>query len=194
MRPGPVIGLVADRKRRRILAGRQHHRPDRQAVFAGEVQVALVVGRAAEDRAGAVVHQDEVGDPDRQAPGRIEGMDDLQAGVEAHLLGGLDLGLGGAALAAVGDEGGDRRVARGQPLGQRMVRGDGRRSSRRTGCRAGWCRPQRRFAAVGRRLGEVEGQLAGPASGRSSSPASAGPCPASGPGSSGRRAARRRSR
>jgi hypothetical protein len=40
----------------------------RQVVLPREVEVALVVGRAAEDRAGAVVHQDEVGDVDRQFP------------------------------------------------------------------------------------------------------------------------------
>ena len=45
---------------------RQHHRNDRQAVLARELEVALVVARAAEDRAGAVVHQHEVGDIDRQ--------------------------------------------------------------------------------------------------------------------------------
>ncbi len=40
----------------------------RKPVFATEIKVALVMGRAAEDRAGAVVHQDEIGDPDRQFP------------------------------------------------------------------------------------------------------------------------------
>ena len=42
----------------------------RQAVFAREVQVALVVRRAAEDRAGAVIHQHEIRDIDRQLPVR----------------------------------------------------------------------------------------------------------------------------
>ena len=63
---GADIGLLADREGRRILAVGQNHRQDRQVVLAGEVQVALIVGRAGEDRARAVVHQDEVGDPDGQ--------------------------------------------------------------------------------------------------------------------------------
>ncbi len=41
-------------------------RNDRQVVLGGEVVVALVVRRAAEDGAGAVVHQHEVGDVNRQ--------------------------------------------------------------------------------------------------------------------------------
>ena len=40
----------------------------RQPVFAGEIEVALVVRRAAEDRPGAVAHHDEVRDEDRQQP------------------------------------------------------------------------------------------------------------------------------
>ncbi|MNQ83732.1 hypothetical protein D3C85_988250 [compost metagenome] len=98
-------------------------RDDRQAVFTGEVEVALVVGRAGEDGARAVFRQDEVGDPDRNL-GAGEGMDDLQARVPADLLGLFDLGLGGAALAAFGDEGGDARVGLGQLLGDRMIGGE----------------------------------------------------------------------
>ena len=60
------IGLVADRERHWILMRRQHDGAHRQAVFAGEIEVALVMGRAAEDRAGAVIHQDEIRDIDRQ--------------------------------------------------------------------------------------------------------------------------------
>src|SRR6202043_1058639 len=51
------MGGVADREMRRVLAGRQYHRDDREIVFAGEFEVALVMRRAAEDRAGAVFHQ-----------------------------------------------------------------------------------------------------------------------------------------
>jgi hypothetical protein len=40
--------------------------------ISGEIEVALVMRRTAEDRAGAVVHQDEVGDVDRQFPRRVE--------------------------------------------------------------------------------------------------------------------------
>ena len=63
--------------------------------------------RAAEDRAGAVAHQHEIGDHDRQLPVRIERMGRRQAGVVAQLLGLLDLGFGRADAAAFGDEGGE---------------------------------------------------------------------------------------
>ncbi|MNN12371.1 hypothetical protein D3C81_1253590 [compost metagenome] len=85
------IGFVAHGE---VVAGAlgTDDRDHRQAVLAGEVQVALVVGRAGEDGARAVFRQDEVGDPDRHlGPG--EGMDDLQTRVPADLLGLFDLGL-----------------------------------------------------------------------------------------------------
>ena len=124
------IGLVADLEGRGVRAGRQHHRRHRQAVLAGEVEVALVVRRAAEDRAGAVVHQDEVGDPDRQAPVRIERVDDSQAGVEAELLRRLD-----------------RRPPRCRPCGIP------RRRRRRAGSRAASALGQRVVAATGHEAG-----------------------------------------
>ena len=81
-------------------AGRAHHRRVAEAVFVGEVEVALVVRRAAEDRAGAVVHQDEVGDVDRQlSSSASNGWTARDAGVEAQLLGGLDRRLRGAVCA-----------------------------------------------------------------------------------------------
>ena len=91
-----VIGGVGDDEGLRILARRADHRHVAEAVFVDEIEVALVVRRAAEDRAGAVVHQDEIGDIDRQLPVRIERMHRPDAGVEAHLLGGVDRRLRGA--------------------------------------------------------------------------------------------------
>ena len=100
-----------DRPRRRASRVARHEDVDhRQPVLAREVEVALVVRRAAEDRAGAVVHQDEVGDPDRQLHAGSSGCTHPQAGVDAALLGGLDLLLAGAELRGLGDEGGDLRV------------------------------------------------------------------------------------
>ena len=85
--------------------------------------------RAAEDRAGAIVHQHIVHDPDGQMPVRIERMLDRQAGVEAHLLGGVELFGGGALPAAFLDERCEfGRILR-QFLGQRMV-GRNRREAR----------------------------------------------------------------
>ncbi len=91
-RAGADIGFVADLEGSGIGVGRQNHFNDRQAIFAGEVKVALVVGRAAEDGARAVVHQHEIGDPHRQGLARFERMLDLEAGIEADLFTGIDIG------------------------------------------------------------------------------------------------------
>ena len=64
------IGDIVDMEARRIGARGNHHRLHRQAVFAGEIEIALVMGRAAEDGAGAIFHEHEIGDIDRQLPVR----------------------------------------------------------------------------------------------------------------------------
>ena len=116
-----VIGGVGDDEAVRILSRRAHHRRVAEPVFVGEIEVALVVRRAAEDRAGAVVHQDEICDVDRQLPSWIERMDRLDAGVEALLLGGVDDLLRGAVAFAFRDEFGERRILRGCGRGERMI-------------------------------------------------------------------------
>ena len=95
-----VIGHVGDDEGLRIDVRRAHHRRVAEPVFVDEVEVALVVRRAAEDRAGAVFHQDEVRDVDRQRPRRIERMDRPDAGVEAELLLRIDDFLRGAVALA----------------------------------------------------------------------------------------------
>ena len=59
-----LVGLGEAVGRQRLPRGLDHHL-DRQAVLPGELEVPLVVGGHRHDRAGAVVHEDEVGDPDR---------------------------------------------------------------------------------------------------------------------------------
>src|SRR3984893_17941761 len=98
------IGDVADREMRRVLPGRQYHRDDREIVFAGEFEVALVMRRAAEDRAGAVFHQHEIGDIDRTTPARVERVDRLERRAVAALLGRLDDRLAGAEAVAFGNK------------------------------------------------------------------------------------------
>ncbi len=98
------IGFRADVEGCGVLVRRADHRHHVEPIFAGEIKVALVVRRAAEDRAGAVIHQDEVGDIDRQFPIRIKGVDHLKPGVEALLLGLLQLLFRGAHPAAFGIE------------------------------------------------------------------------------------------
>ena len=104
-----------------IAFGRKEGVDDRQAVFRCEFVVAFVMAGAAEDRAGAVVHQDEVGDIDRQLPGGVEGVADLQPGVKAQLFGLFQRLFGGAALAGLFTEG--CNLGRGflKILGQRVV-------------------------------------------------------------------------
>ena len=119
-----VIGRVGDDEALRVLARRADHRHVAEAVFVDEIEVALVVRRAAEDRAGAVFHQDEVRDVDRQLPARIERMHRADAGVEAQLLRGVDLGLRRAHVLALVDERRELRVVLRRGLRQRMIRRD----------------------------------------------------------------------
>ena len=80
--------------------------------------------RAAENRAGAVIHQDEIGHIDRQLPFGIEGMDRGEADVEAQLLGRFDRFLAGARAPALLDEGGEFAVCLGQLEGERVIGGE----------------------------------------------------------------------
>ena len=116
------IGFFANVKRLGIGIRRHHHRRHAQLVFAGEIQVALVMRRAAENRAGAVAHQHKVGHHNRQLPVRIEGMRRRQPGVVALLLGLFDIGFRGADVAALFDEGGELRVRLRQFLRQGVFR------------------------------------------------------------------------
>ena len=68
--------------------------------------VALVVAGHRHDRAGAVAHEHEVCDPDRQALA-VERVDRVQAERHAVLLHRLDFGRGGTAAPAFLDERGD---------------------------------------------------------------------------------------
>ena len=86
----------------------------------GEVEIALVMGRAAEDRARAIFRQDEIGDPDGHLTA-VERVDDPQPCVEADLLCLFDLGLGRSALAAFRDKGGGGRIGLGKGSGDRVV-------------------------------------------------------------------------
>ena len=119
-----VIGGVGDDEGARVLALGTDHRRVAEPVFVDEIEVALVMRGTAEDRAGAVFHQHEIGDVDRQLPVRIERMDRPDAGIEAELLGGVDDFLRGAVALGLGDELGKLRIFRGRRLRQRMIRRD----------------------------------------------------------------------
>ena len=71
---------------------RSLERRDRQPELAGELEVAFVAARDGHDRAGAVAHQDVVGDPDRQLLA-VDRVDGVGAGEHAGLLAGVVLEL-----------------------------------------------------------------------------------------------------
>ena len=121
--PGAGIGLVLDRGL--FLALRRDNALDRQHVLAREIEVALVVRRAAEDGASAIVHQHEIGDEQRQLPVGIEGVDHGQAGVEAFLFLRLHLCGSRARAAAFLGEGSKRGIVLGQRQRNRVIGGDG---------------------------------------------------------------------
>ena len=97
---------------------------DRQPVFRREIMVALVVGGAAEQRPGPVIHQHEIRDPHRQFPRGVQRVAHPDSGVQPAFLGGLDRLFGGAALVELGRELGQRGVGFRKPPGQRMVGAD----------------------------------------------------------------------
>ena len=99
-------------------------RRNRQAVFAGEFKVALIMRGATKDRPSAVIHQHKVGDIDRQLPIVVKGMHHSDAGIHADFLGGFHCLGGGAALAAFSKEGGNGGVVAFQMLGKRMIGAD----------------------------------------------------------------------
>ena len=92
----PVLDVAPRAARQPSLAGRRDDPPDLQAVLLGELEVALVVGGDAHDRAGAVAGQHVVGDVDRD-PLAVERVDRVGADEDAGLLAvgrqALDLGL-----------------------------------------------------------------------------------------------------
>ena len=116
------VRLISHRETDGIRPRRQDHRHDFEAIFPSEIKVALIMGRTAEDGARAVVHQDKIGDIDRQTPARVKRMRDRHAGVKAKLFARLNVRLRRAALAALDDELGKFRTISGQSLGQRVVR------------------------------------------------------------------------
>jgi hypothetical protein len=122
---GTRIGFLFHVERLRVLARGKHDRADRQAILAGELEVALIVRRAAEDGPGPVLHEHEISDPNREDLVGRERMNRSHTGVEAELLSRLQLGLGSTAGAGVGDEGCGVGPLGRKTLRQRMIRRNG---------------------------------------------------------------------
>ena len=93
---------------------------DRQAVFFRELKIALVMRRHSHDGAVAIAHQHVVANPDLNLRAGQRMRDKQARGRALFLLRG-QLGLGGAAGLAFGDEGGQRGMARRCLHSQRML-------------------------------------------------------------------------
>ena len=141
---------------RRISTVSREHRLDRQGVFRRKIKIALVMSRAAENRAGAVVHQDKICDPDREFPGRVQGVPHADAGVHADLFRRFQRLGGGAPQTALGEESGDLRVGF-QRFGQGMIRRDGGKACAHERVRAGGV--DLKLAKPCRRADGVKGKL-----------------------------------
>ena len=81
--------------------------------------------RAAEDGAGAVFHQNEIGDQHGKLAAVDHRVSHPQSGVEALLLLRLQLGCAGAVMMALVDERGSAGIFLGDGFRQWMIRGDG---------------------------------------------------------------------
>ena len=75
----------------------------------------------AENRAGAVLHQNKIGDIDRHMPALIEYMLRLEAGVVAELFGGFNRDFGCAAAVAFGNKARKLRIFFRQFCRERMI-------------------------------------------------------------------------
>ena len=171
---GPTVGpgpahLVRRRRhiggaglfwKRMVSVQRHEGRSHRQVVFPGEIKVALVMCRAAEDRAGAIVHQDEIRDPDRKLPRRVERVAHAQPGVEAQLVGIFDGLLGRATAPRLRAKRRDSRVVPLQRLRKRVVGRDA--DEGRTHQRVGPRRVDLDPVVAMRLFGQAEGELKAP--------------------------------
>ncbi len=106
------------------LVGGSYNGCYRQIIFSGKIKVALVVCRAPKDRPGAVVHQHEVGDIDRQMLALDKRVLRCQAGIEPPLFSLFDCFLAGADAGAVGGKISNGGVGFCDALRQRMLWGD----------------------------------------------------------------------
>ena len=100
------------------------HLRNRQTVFLGEGEVALVVRRHAHHRAFAVGHQHVVADPDLDL-GAGQRVRDVKAGGHALLVHRRHVGFHHRTLLALVDEGQQVGLVQRQPRGQRMLGGNG---------------------------------------------------------------------
>ena len=97
------IGFIANIE---IITGvaRAHDRTHGQAIFAGEIQIALVMGGTGKNRARAIAHQNKIGDIDRQQPVLVQRVTHKQAGIQTKFFTGLNIAFAGSACRTFGAE------------------------------------------------------------------------------------------
>ena len=157
--PIAVIGHGAHDEARGVLPLGAHHRDIAEAISVDEIEITLVMGGAAEDGPGSVVHEHEIGDVNRDRPIGIKGMRDADAGVEALLLGGLQRGHRRAHAPTFRDEGGEFRISLGDPGRQRMIRRHSHEAGAKERVGAGGVNLQLRLACGrGRRINSEANQ------------------------------------
>ena len=81
-----VIGHVINVELRGVFVGRTHDRRDTQTIGVNKIQITLVMGRTAEDGARAIIHQNEIGDINRNFPIGIKRMKTANAGIKSFFL------------------------------------------------------------------------------------------------------------
>ena len=100
----------------------------RQIIFAREIKVALVMCWTAKDRTRAVIHQDEIGDINRQVPAWIQRVLNGKPCIEAKLFSGFNVGRCRSAFAAFCDKVMQIRRVGCQLLRDRMVGSNGNKA------------------------------------------------------------------
>src|SRR5215470_2043931 len=119
-----IISDVGDDEAFRILTRRADHWGVAESVFVYEIEVALIMRRAAKDGARAVLHQNEIRHIDRQPPVRIKWMNCTNTGINTFLFSGFDQFLRGAPAHTLGDEFGHLFIFRRGRKGKCMIRRD----------------------------------------------------------------------
>ena len=95
------------------------------------------MGRAAENGAGAIVHQDEVCDVDRQGPCRVQRVNGTDAGIEPFFLSFINGFLGSAGATAFRDKVLECRIIGSSGSSERVIGGDGHEFGTEQGVGAG---------------------------------------------------------
>lgn len=116
---------------------RHHHRAHGKAIFAGEIQIALIMGRAAENGPGAIIHQHEISHIDGKIRPFIKRMPGHKAGIETFFLRRFQGFLRGAGALTFFDEGHEIGIGFRQLQSQRMIHGHSTETGPENGIGAG---------------------------------------------------------